>query len=109
MFYSETLSAAPLSCSFYLKDDFAKLTAFRLTFSTAPRPAGFVRARQAEVAGSPQIPDTRWQDVGGLARVKREVVDLIQLPLARPELFTGAAARSGRWCSCGYGQIRPRW
>ncbi|KAF0294778.1 Peroxisomal biogenesis factor 6 [Amphibalanus amphitrite] len=56
---------------------------------------GFVRARQAEVAGSPQIPDTRWQDVGGLGQVKREVVDLIQLPLARPELFAGAAARSG--------------
>ena len=59
--------------------------------------AGFVRARQAEVAGSPQIPDTRWQDVGGLAQVKREVVDLIQLPLSRPDLFAGTAARSGQY------------
>ncbi|XP_037093065.1 peroxisome assembly factor 2-like [Pollicipes pollicipes] len=55
----------------------------------------FVRARQAESSGAPQIPDTRWLDVGGMVEVKQEIVDLIQLPLSRPELFAGGATRSG--------------
>jgi peroxin-6 len=31
----------------------------------------------------------KWEDVGGLAHVKREILDTIQLPLNRPDLFSG--------------------
>ncbi|KAI8853669.1 P-loop containing nucleoside triphosphate hydrolase protein [Chytridium lagenaria] len=46
--------------------------------------------------GAPKIPKVSWDDVGGLDHVKAAVVDTIQLPLERPELFaTGAKKRSG--------------
>ena len=37
----------------------------------------------------------RWQDVGGLHQVKKEILDTIQLPLERPELFSLGLRRSG--------------
>lgn len=43
----------------------------------------------------PQIPDVRWEDVGGLAEAKQEVLDAIQLPLMHPDLFQGGLRRSG--------------
>ena len=42
-----------------------------------------------------QIPCVRWEDVGGLAEAKQEVLDAIQLPLAHPDLFAGGLRRSG--------------
>ncbi len=36
-----------------------------------------------------------WDDVGGLAEVKADVLDTIQLPLQHPELFTAGLQRSG--------------
>ena len=42
-----------------------------------------------------QIPDVRWEDVGGLAEAKQEVLDAIQLPLAHPDLFSQGLRRSG--------------
>jgi peroxin-6 len=56
------------------------------------------RARKAysESIGAPKIPNVSWDDVGGLARVKAEVLDTIQLPLDHPELFGGGLKkRSG--------------
>jgi hypothetical protein len=38
----------------------------------------------------------RWDDVGGLADVKREILDTVQLPLRHPHLFAdGMRKRSG--------------
>ena len=37
-----------------------------------------------------------WDDVGGLAKVKTDILDTIQLPLKRPELFSSTLRqRSG--------------
>jgi peroxin-6 len=43
---------------------------------------------------SSQIPDVHWHDIGGLAHVRKEVMDAIELPLKYPELFQGTR-RSG--------------
>ena len=42
-----------------------------------------------------QIPNVTWADVGGLGRVKGEIMDTIQLPLEHPELFAAGMRRSG--------------
>ena len=42
-----------------------------------------------------QIPNVTWADVGGLGRVKGEILDTIQLPLEHPELFAAGMRRSG--------------
>lgn len=46
--------------------------------------------------GAPKIPAVMWEDIGGLSRVKNEILDTIQLPLEHPELFIeGLKKRSG--------------
>ncbi|KAF8491938.1 AAA-domain-containing protein [Gautieria morchelliformis] len=58
------------------------LSAARLSFS--------------ESIGAPQIPSVSWDDVGGLATVKSDILDTIQLPLEHPEFFAdGLKKRSG--------------
>ena len=55
-----------------------------------------VRASYSESIGAPKIPNVSWDDVGGLANVKSEILDTIQLPLEHPELFVdGLKKRSG--------------
>ena len=55
-----------------------------------------VRARYSESIGAPKIPNVTWDDVGGLAHVKHEILDTVQLPLEHPELFSdGVKKRSG--------------
>lgn len=50
----------------------------------------------AEDLGAPKIPSVHWDDVGGLANAKKEILDTIQLPLEHPELFSkGLRKRSG--------------
>ena len=54
------------------------------------------RKNFADAIGAPKIPNVRWDDVGGLQNVKDAVMETIQLPLERPELFTkGMKKRSG--------------
>ena len=54
------------------------------------------RKNFADAIGAPQIPNVSWDDVGGLAHVKDAVMETIQLPLERPELFAkGMKKRSG--------------
>ncbi|KZT37002.1 AAA-domain-containing protein [Sistotremastrum suecicum HHB10207 ss-3] len=48
-----------------------------------------VRTSYSESIGAPKIPSVTWEDVGGLAQVKSEILDTIQLPLEHPELFLG--------------------
>nr|XP_015218011.1 PREDICTED: peroxisome biogenesis factor 6 isoform X2 [Lepisosteus oculatus] len=45
--------------------------------------------------GAPKIPSVKWQDIGGLQHVKREILDTIQLPLEHPELVSLGLRRSG--------------
>lgn len=50
----------------------------------------------ADAIGAPKIPNVTWGDVGGLSNVKDAVIETIQLPLQRPELFAkGMKKRSG--------------
>lgn len=54
------------------------------------------RSSYSESIGAPKIPNVTWDDVGGLAKVKTEILDTIQLPLQHPELFEeGLKKRSG--------------
>lgn len=54
------------------------------------------RASYSESIGAPKIPNVTWDDVGGLAAVKDDILDTIQLPLEHPELFSdGLKKRSG--------------
>jgi len=54
------------------------------------------RFSYAEAIGAPKIPNVTWDDVGGLSSVKYDILDTIQLPLERPELFAdGLKKRSG--------------
>ena len=46
--------------------------------------------------GAVQVPNVRWDDVGGLGDAKKEIQDMINLPLQHPELFAnGMKQRSG--------------
>ena len=43
-----------------------------------------------------QIPNVRWEDVGGLEDIKQTILETVELPLRHPELFaTGLRRRSG--------------
>jgi len=54
------------------------------------------RKNFADAIGAPKIPNVSWNDVGGLENVKDAVMETIQLPLERPELFAkGMKKRSG--------------
>lgn len=56
----------------------------------------YARKNFADSIGAPKIPNVQWSDVGGLANVKDAVVETIQMPLQRPELFaSGLKKRSG--------------
>lgn len=54
------------------------------------------RIAYADSIGAPKIPNVSWDDVGGLADVKKDILDTIQLPMDHPELFSsGLKRRSG--------------
>ncbi|XAO24331.1 hypothetical protein I312_103129 [Cryptococcus bacillisporus CA1280] len=54
------------------------------------------RAAYSDSIGAPKIPNVSWDDVGGLINVKQDILDTIQLPLKRPEMFgQGLKKRSG--------------
>ncbi|KAM3623054.1 uncharacterized protein V6R79_006294 [Siganus canaliculatus] len=50
---------------------------------------------QSTAIGAPKIPNVRWEDVGGLQQVKKEILDTVQLPLQRPELLSLGLNRTG--------------
>ena len=54
------------------------------------------RKNFADAIGAPKIPHVSWNDVGGLENIRDAVMETIQLPLERPELFAkGMKKRSG--------------
>jgi transitional endoplasmic reticulum ATPase len=40
-----------------------------------------------------EVPEVRWEDVGGLGAVKRQLVEAVEWPLRHPELFAQAGVR----------------
>ncbi|XP_071961742.1 peroxisomal ATPase PEX6-like isoform X2 [Antedon mediterranea] len=54
-----------------------------------------LQSAHSDAIGAPKIPDVYWEDVGGLANVKEEILDTVQLPLQHPELFATGLRRSG--------------
>jgi SpoVK/Ycf46/Vps4 family AAA+-type ATPase len=46
-------------------------------------------------SGQARIAPVHWQDVGGLAHVRQEIMDAIELPLKYPHLFSTSSGRSG--------------
>ncbi|KAK2918466.1 peroxisomal ATPase PEX6 isoform X1 [Channa argus] len=50
---------------------------------------------QSKAIGAPKIPTVRWEDVGGLQQVKKDILDTIQLPLQHPELLSLGLNRTG--------------
>ena len=57
-----------------------------------------LQSSMSDAIGAPKIPSVKWEDVGGLADVKAEILDTVQLPLQHPELFAAGLRRSGRHC-----------
>lgn len=54
------------------------------------------RSSYSQNIGAPKIPNVSWDDVGGLADVKADILDTVQLPLEHPELFaSNLKKRSG--------------
>ncbi|KAG2213502.1 hypothetical protein INT47_009176 [Mucor saturninus] len=71
----------------------AGITLTAADFETA---LGEARSSYSDSIGAPKIPNVTWDDVGGLAGVKDDILDTIQLPLEHPELFgAGLKKRSG--------------
>ncbi|EPQ30691.1 uncharacterized protein PFL1_01592 [Pseudozyma flocculosa PF-1] len=67
-----------------------------LTGSDFEQALNKARSSYSESIGAPKIPNVTWDDVGGLASVKSDILDTIQLPLEHPELFSdGLKKRSG--------------
>ena len=54
------------------------------------------RTSYTDSIGAPKIPNVQWEDIGGLASVKKEILETVQLPFEHPELFAdGLKKRSG--------------
>lgn len=74
----------------------ALLAGVALTASDLTTALSDARASYADSIGAPRIPNVSWDDVGGLAAVKNDILDTVQLPLDHPELFgEGMKKRSG--------------
>lgn len=74
----------------------ALLAGVALTAADLTTALGDARASYADSIGAPRIPNVSWDDVGGLAAVKNDILDTVQLPLEHPELFgDGMKKRSG--------------
>ncbi|KAJ2084415.1 peroxisomal assembly protein [Coemansia sp. RSA 988] len=57
---------------------------------------GDARASISDTLGVPKIPNVKWDDVGGLADAKKDILDTIRLPMEQPHLFaSGLTTRSG--------------
>ena len=52
-------------------------------------------ARSGKAIGAPEVPTVRWEDVGGLEDVKKEILETIQLPLDHPQLLGCGLKRGG--------------
>ncbi|KIM80937.1 hypothetical protein PILCRDRAFT_72673 [Piloderma croceum F 1598] len=73
-----------------------RLGGVSLTAADFEAALGKARTSYSQSIGAPNIPNVSWDDVGGLAHVKSDILDTVQLPLDHPELFAdGLKKRSG--------------
>ncbi|PVF99114.1 AAA-domain-containing protein [Serendipita vermifera] len=80
--------------SFSIED--LAIAGYSLTAADFESALSQTRAAFSASIGAPSIPKVSWDDVGGLASVKADILDTIQLPLQNPELFAGGMKkRSG--------------
>lgn len=95
---SSATRASPLSESITIRDIELAGGHFSNSLTKADFDSAVDAARKnfADSIGAPKIPNVGWSDVGGLTHVKDAVMETIQLPLSRPELFAkGMKKRSG--------------
>ncbi len=79
-----------------INDESASFAGLQLAAKHLEASLSEARVSFADSIGAPKIPNVSWDDVGGLASVKQDILDTVQLPLERPELFaTGLKKRSG--------------
>ncbi|KAI9592330.1 P-loop containing nucleoside triphosphate hydrolase protein [Syncephalis fuscata] len=91
-----TIAALELKENDQLTDDDLVQAGVQLTGKDFDLALGQARSSFSDSIGAPKIPNVTWDDVGGLASVKKDILDTIQLPLEHPELFaSGVKKRSG--------------
>lgn len=56
-------------------------TAIQVDGQHVEKALAHVKARTATEIGAPQVPNVKWDDIGGLEDVKRAILDTIELPL----------------------------
>lgn len=85
-----------LSCDQSITEQDIAKAGVMLTASDFETGLSAARLSYSESIGAPTIPNVTWDDVGGLASVKSDILDTIQLPLEHPDLFAdGLKKRSG--------------
>ncbi|CCF48042.1 hypothetical protein NDA11_003913 [Ustilago hordei] len=93
---SRVRKAPPSSASSVVSDRDLFLGGLAITGEDLDAALNKARSSYSESIGAPKIPNVTWDDVGGLAAVKSDILDTIQLPLEHPELFSdGLKKRSG--------------
>lgn len=95
MSVSRVRKTLPVSAS-TISDRDLFLAGLAITGADVDQALNKARSSYSESIGAPKIPNVTWDDVGGLASVKSDILDTIQLPLEHPELFSdGLKKRSG--------------
>ncbi|KAK7466888.1 peroxisomal assembly protein [Stygiomarasmius scandens] len=93
---TEAIAIARASKLSNLDEAMVSTAGVSLTYADFSEALSQARAAYSESIGAPKIPNVSWDDVGGLAQVKSDILDTIQLPLDHPELFAdGLKKRSG--------------
>jgi peroxin-6 len=86
-----------LSRSLELPEDDLLVAGYDLTCTDFEMALSGARSAFSTSIGAPSIPKVTWDDVGGLASVKSDILDTVQLPLQHPGLFgQGMKKRSGK-------------
>ncbi|KAJ8891909.1 hypothetical protein PR048_004465 [Dryococelus australis] len=52
-------------------------------------------AAYSDAIGAPRIPTVKWEDIGGVATLKEEILQTITMPLRHPEIAASGLKRSG--------------
>ncbi|XP_072752107.1 peroxisomal ATPase PEX6 [Anoplolepis gracilipes] len=71
-----TLHATKFRCKSEIPSDSKTLT--QIDFDRAYE---YMQSMYSDIKGAPRVPEVRWDDIGGLAELKHEIIRRIQLPL----------------------------